>query len=67
MRLYIVQSTETGCFLVPDDGFVSWTLSLRRALETALVDYETACELCRDHADHAEVVFVREVPYEASI
>src|SRR5690606_42116483 len=31
MRLYLVQSLDSGGFLVPDDGYVGWTRSLRHA------------------------------------
>lgn len=60
MRLYLVQSRETGQFLIPSEGYVGWTQSLRQALDLGLIDYETACELRDDHTDHADVIFLRE-------
>ena len=59
MRLYLVQSRDSGEFLVPSDGYVGWCQSLRLALSCALVDEETAFQLAHDHADDADVVFVR--------
>jgi len=59
MRLYLVQSLDSGHFLVPDGGYVGWTASLRHALSCGLVDIETARQLIFDHADCAEAVFVR--------
>ncbi|MGC4062235.1 MAG: hypothetical protein QM749_15870 [Aquabacterium sp.] len=58
MRLYLIQSRETGQFLVPHCGYVGWTQSLRHALDCGLVDHETASELVVEHADDAELVFV---------
>lgn len=59
MRLYLVQSRDSGAFLVPEDGYVGWTASLRHALSCGLVDEEMAYQLVQDHADCADVVFVR--------
>lgn len=59
MRLYLVQSLDSFSFLVPDDGYVGWTGSLRHALSCGLVDEETAQQLIQDHADFAEAVFIR--------
>lgn len=59
MRLYLVQSRDSGAFLVPEDGFVGWTYSLRHALSIGLVSQETAHQLAVDHADDADVVYVR--------
>lgn len=59
MRLYLIQSRETGHFLVPHCGYVGWTSSLRHALDCGLVDHETASELAGEHADDAELVFVK--------
>ncbi len=57
--LYLVQSLDSGRFLVPDDGYVGWTRSLRHALSCGLVDLEMAQSLIQDHGDCAEAVFVR--------
>lgn len=59
MRLYLVQSLDSGRFLVPEDGYVGWTASLRHALSCGLVDMEMAQQLIQDHADCAEAVYVR--------
>jgi hypothetical protein len=59
MRLFLIQSKETGHFLVPADGYVGWSQSLRCALERGLVDEEAGIELLQEHADDAELVFVR--------
>lgn len=62
MRLFLIQSKETGHFLVPSDGYVGWSQSLRCALEHGLVDEEAGIELLHEHADDAELVFIRVDP-----
>lgn len=58
MRLYLVQSRDSGDFLVPEDGYVGWTKSLRQALICGLVDEVMAHQLAQDHADDADIIFV---------
>jgi hypothetical protein len=60
-RLYVIQSRETGHFLVPSNGFVGWTQSLREAFKRGLVDLSSAIELRDEHTDDADVIFVRDV------
>lgn len=59
MRLYLIQSRETGNFLIPVDGYIGWTRSLRIALEKGLVDHEMATDLIYSDTDNAEIVFIR--------
>lgn len=58
--LCLVQSAMTGRFLVPMDGAVGWTQSLRQALKFGLLEESEAHELAREEADEdADVIPVR--------
>ncbi len=59
MRLFLVQSRDSGAFLVPDDGYVTWTQSLSHAISRGLCSEELARDLVFGHADDADIVFVR--------
>lgn len=56
MRL-LVQSCETGRFLVPDlEGDVCWVLSLREAGPGVLDDVEQAVQVAQEWAEVGELV-----------
>lgn len=59
MPRYLVQSCETGRFLVPGgDGQPEWCTSLREAGGGVLLDYEQAADMAVEYAEVGEHVQV---------
>lgn len=53
MARWLIQSRETGCFLVPDleDGSPGWVAGLREAGGGVVPELESAIQLMQDNCD----------------